>query len=563
MKKMLALLLTATMLLSMCAFSTAMAEEKPLMTIDIYDEAANYHGIQTGWFGKVIKDRFNLELNIIAPQVAGSSIYATRAAEGNLGDLIIMDKNTFKECVGAGLIKDIGDKLPELENLKPYKLQIDTFNTNLGAAEGVYYGIPDQMTDTSPVTLTAEMVYSSPQVRWDLYKAAGSPKVENLDGLLDLLAKIHEIHPTNDAGDPAYPISLWPDWDNNDNMSGPANVVQLTTWYGDKVKGSAILKPDNTFTKITDKTAGYYMITKFINKAYQMGLVDPESFEQDWNSVCSKISAGQIDLIWYNWEIGFWNSQERMNNGTAFQVIPLEDGLFYGDADSYYGSTRAWGVGSKVEGEKYDRVMELIDWLASPEGLVYQHCGIEGFTYEVNEKGKYNQINDNALMDNLPVPEEFGGGGYQDGNNAINQWLCASICTNPATGETYDVKFWETYIEKNMTEMKREWMEHFDAAHSVDWMKKNGKLLASPNVSVALEVDTNDITLIRNDINKVLCKYTWQMFAAETDEDFEALWDKMDKEMEGLDYNTLYEFDCAKWQVEVDAKVAAAAAFAE
>ena len=563
MKKMLALLLTATMLLSMCAFSTAMAEEKPLMTIDIYDEAANYHGIQTGWFGKVIKDRFNLELNIIAPQVAGSSIYATRAAEGNLGDLIIMDKNTFKECVGAGLIKDIGDKLPELENLKPYKLQIDTFNTNLGAAEGVYYGIPDQMTDTSPVSLTAEMVYSSPQVRWDLYKAAGSPKVENLDGLLDLLAKIHEIHPTNDAGDPAYPISLWPDWDNNDNMSGPANVVQLTTWYGDKVKGSAILKPDNTFTKITDKTAGYYMITKFINKAYQMGLVDPESFEQDWNSVCSKISAGQIDLIWYNWEIGFWNSQERMNNGTAFQVIPLEDGLFYGDADSYYGSTRAWGVGSKVEGEKYDRVMELIDWLASPEGLAFQHCGIEGFTYEVNEKGKYNQINDNALMDNLPVPEEFGGGGYQDGNNAINQWLCASICTNPATGETYDVKFWETYIEKNMTDMKRESMAHFDAENSVDWMKKNGKLLASPNVSVALEVDTNDITLIRNDINKVLCKYTWQMFAAETDEDFEALWDKMDKEMEGLDYNTLYEFDCAKWQVEVDAKVAAAAAFAE
>ena len=563
MKKMLALLLTATMLLSMCAFSTAMAEEKSLMTIDIYDEAANYHGIQTGWFGKVIKDRFNLELNIIAPQVAGSSIYATRAAEGNLGDLIIMDKNTFKECVGAGLIKDIGDKLPELENLKPYKLQIDTFNTNLGAAEGVYYGIPDQMTDTSPVSLTAEMVYSSPQVRWDLYKAAGSPKVENLDGLLDLLAKIHEIHPTNDAGDPAYPISLWPDWDNNDNMSGPANVVQLTTWYGDKVKGSAILKPDNTFTKITDKTAGYYTITKFINKAYQMGLVDPESFEQDWNSVCSKISAGQIDLIWYNWEIGFWNSQERMNNGTAFQVIPLEDGLFYADADSYYGSTRAWGVGSKVEGEKYDRVMELIDWLASPEGLAFQHCGIEGFTYEVNEKGKYNQINDNALMDNLPVPEEFGGGGYQDGNNAINQWLCASICTNPATGETYDVKFWETYIEKNMTDMKREWMAHFDAENSVDWMKKNGKLLASPNVSVALEVDTNDITLIRNDINKVLCKYTWQMFAAETDEDFEALWDKMDKEMEGLDYNTLYEFDCAKWQVEVDAKVAAAAAFAE
>ncbi|MDD6052001.1 MAG: sugar ABC transporter substrate-binding protein [Clostridiales bacterium] len=560
MKKMLALLLTAAMLLSMCTIG-AMAEERELLVIDFYDEAANYHGIQTGWFAKVIKDRFNVELNIIAPQVAGEAVYATRAAEGNLGDVLIMDKNRFAECVEAGLVKDISDKLPGCENIMQYKLQIDTFNQNLGKAEGVYYGIPDQMTDTSPVTLTAEMVYSQPQIRWDLYKAAGAPKVADLDGLLDLLAKIHEIHPTNEAGDPAYPFTLWPDWDNNDNMSGPANVVQLTTWLGDKVKGAAILKPDNTFTKLTDETAGYYKITKFINKAYQMGLVDPESFEQDWNSVCSKISNGQVDLIWYNWEIGFWNSQERMDNGTAFQVIPLEDGLFYADADSYYGSTRAWGVGSKVEGAKYDRIMELLDWLASPEGLVFQHIGIEGFNYEVNADGTYSQLNDNALMDNLPTPAEYGGGGYQDGNNQINQWLCASICTNPATGETYDVKFWASYIEKTMTDMKREWMAHFDAKHAVDWMEKNGKLLASPNVSVSLAVDTNDITLIRNDINKVLCKYTWQMFAAETDDQFDALWAKMVKEMEGLDYNSLYEFDCAKWQVEVDAKVAAAEAF--
>lgn len=560
MKRMLALLLATIMVLSMCSF--AAAEEAP-MVIDFYDDAANYHGIQTGWFAKVVKDRFNIELNIIAPQVAGEVVYATRAEDGNLGDILIMDKSKFVNCIEAGLVKDISDKLPECENLMKYKLQIDTYNQSLGKGEGVYLGIPAEMTDTSPVTKTDELVGSQPQIRWDMYKAIGSPDIKDLDGLLDALVKIHEIHPTNEQGDPAYPFTLWPDWDNNDNMSGPANVVQLTTWYGEKLKGAAILKPDNTFTKLTDQNASYYKIVKFLNKANLLGIVDPESFEQDWNSVVSKISNGQVDLLWYNWEIGFWNSSERLQNGTAFLFIPVEDMLYYCDADSYYGSSRVFGVGSKVEGEKYDRVMAFLDWYASPEGLQFQHNGLEGFTYTVNEDGTFTQINDNALMDNLPVPEEFGGGGYQDGNNAINQWLCSSICTNPNTNETYDVKFWASYIEKNNTEMKAEWTEKFGAANAVDWMKKNGKLLASPSVTANLVTDTNDIELLRTDINTALCKYTWQMIAAESEEDCDALWAKMVAELEGLEYDKLYEYDCAKWQVEVDAKVAATEAFAE
>ncbi len=558
MKRFLSLLLTVIMVIPMLS-AVAMAEEAP-MVIDFYDDAANYHGIQTGWFAKVVKDRFNIELNIIAPQVAGESVYATRAADGNLGDVLIMDKSKFVNCIEAGLVKDISDRVLEIENLKPFHQQIEAYNASLNKGEGVYYGIPAEMVNTSAVGVTGEMIYSSPQVRWDLYKAVGSPDVKDLDGLLDLLAKIHEIHPTNENGDPAYPISLWPDWDNNDNMSGPANVVQLTTWYGDKLKGAAMLKPDNTFVKLYDKDGGYYKITKFLNKAYQMGLVDPESFEQDWNAFVGKLQNGQVDLIWYSWQQGFWNSQERMDNGTAFQVIPIEDAMFYADADNYFGSSRVWGIGSKVEGEKYEKILEFLNWYASPEGLTFQHCGIEGLNYIVGEDGKFIPYKDNALMDNLPVPEEFGGGGYQDGNNAINQWLCGSICMNPNTGETYDQKYWASYKAKNMTEMKKEWQARFDAEDSLDWMKKNNKIVISPNCVANLVTDTNDIELLRNEINKVLCKYTWQMFAAETDDEFEALWAKMVDEMDGLDYQTLFDYDCQKWQVEVDAKIAAAAA---
>ena len=557
MKKFLSLFLTVALLLGMCSFTVAASAEEP-MEIVFFDDAANYNGEQTGWFAKVVLDRFNIKLNIIATQVIGDEVFATRSADGDLGDIIIMDKSKFADVVKAGLVKDIGDRIGEIKSLAPFISQIDTFNQDfLGADAGVYYGIPDQMTDTSPTTLTSEMVYSSPQLRWDLYKAIGMPEIKDENDLLDALAKIHEIHPTNEAGDPAYPISLWPDWDNGDNMSGPANVVQLTTWWGDKLKGSAMLKPDFSFVKLYDRDSGYYKATKFINKAYQMGLVDPESFEQDWNSIHPKISSGRIDLIWYDWQPGFWNSQERLDNGTAFQMIPVTNFFYYADADTYYGGDRAWGIGSKVEGEKYDKIIEFLDWYASPEGLTFEHCGIEGLNYTVGEDGKFIPYKDNALMDNLPVPEEYGGGGFNDGNNAINQWLLAAKCTNPNTGETYTSTFWASYIAKNMTQMKKEWQERFDAENAVDWLKKNNRVYIAPNCVAQIATDTPDIELLRNTINPRLAQLTWQLFAAENDEDFEAKWDAMVEELEGLGYDELYNFDCAKWQVQVDAMIAA------
>ena len=558
MKRFLSVLLTLALLLSLVSVSAVAEGEKELLTIDIYDDAANYNGIQSGWFAKIVKDKFNLELNIIASQVVGNTIYATRSEEGNLGDILVVDKAKFPEIVEAGLAKDISDKLPACENIMKFKTQIDVYNKGLTGEDGKYYGIPTEMTDTSPTSITDDVIYSSPMLRWDLYKQIGSPKLETLDDLLAALEKIHEVHPTNEEGDPAYPFSLWPDWDGNDNMIGPANVVQLTTWYGQKLKGSAMLMPDMTFSPLYERENAYYKITKFLNQANQKGLVDPDSGTQNWDNACAKMSSGRVDVMWYSWQVGFWNSVDRLNAGTAFRFIPVNDMKFYADADRYFGSDRMFGVGGKVEGEKYDRIMEFLDWYASPEGAVFEHNGIEGLNYVV-ENGKFKPYKDNALMDNLPVPDEFGGGGFSDGNNAINQWIVSAICVNPNTGERYAQKYWQSYKDMTMTEMKKEWTEVFGAEDDVSWMKANDKLLASPSVDFTPAADNNDIIALRAEINSKLCEYTWNLImTCSTDEEFEAMWDAMVAELDGLGYKDLYEYDCGVWQPEVDAKKAAA-----
>lgn len=526
-------------------------------TLEVFDVAANYQGTQTGWFAKVVKDKFDIELNIIAPQVSGDAVYQTRASDGNLGDILLLESGQFKECVETGLVKDITADIWNYPNLKEFQKQIDMLNNSLEGNDGKTYGIPTEMMNSSPTSYSQDVIYSSPLMRWDLYKELGYPEMKDLDGMLDVLEQMMKKHPTNAAGDNCYPFSLWADWDGGDGMLGIANVVQLTTWYGEKIKGSVILKPDETFIPLTDKAGSYYKILKFLNTAYRRGLVDPDSATQDWNSACAKMSAGQVYLMWYSWQVGFWNSVDRLKDGTAFIFVPVQDQNYYTDADSYYGSGRVFAIGSKVDDAKYKKILEFLDWYASPEGAMYQHDGIEGFNYYKGDDGRLYTKNTNALMDNLPVPEEWGGTGYNDGMNAINQWIVGANSINPLTGETFATQYWSTYKEETMTEMKKEWAEKFGAPEPVDYMKANNKLVISPNVSVSLPTDTNDIAVIRNQCNQTICDYSWQMIFVNDDATFDAKWDEMTQTMNGLGMEELMKFDIEKHTIELNAKKAA------
>ena len=569
MKKVMALLLSLTLVigcLAACSKSednsgsgnagTGTSDAREEITLDIYDAAANFNGEQVGWFAKVIKDKFNIKLNIIAPQQAGDDLYAARTAAGNLGDIVILDPDKFNDCISTKLIKDISADIWNYKNLSDYKTQITTVNQNLPGNSGQIYAIPCEMTNTSPNVRSEDTIYSSPMLRWDLYQELGAPEIKDLDGLLDVLKQMKDKHPTNDAGDPAYPFVLWKDWDGNDGMIGIANVVQLTTWYGEKIRGSAILKPDYTFTPITDKTAGYYKILKFLNEGYQMGLVDPESKTENWDIVWGKMSAGRMYLMWYSWQVGAWNTQDRLNDGTAYIFVPVQDQNYYADADAYYGSGRLWGIGSQVDDAKYKRILEFLDWYASPEALDYQHAGIKDFTDKVEADGKYMAINENANPDNLPVPAEYGGKGYQDGENKINQWIVGAVSKNPTTGEGYAKGYWSHYKEATMGKTKQEWSAKFGAAEPIEWMQKNNKLLLSPSVAVALASDTTDSALWRNQCNQELCDASWKMIFAENDAQFDQMWDEMVKKLDSYHFQDLYKFDVEKHTVEVNAKKA-------
>jgi multiple sugar transport system substrate-binding protein/putative aldouronate transport system substrate-binding protein len=410
------------------------------------------------------------------------------------------------------------------------------------------------MNNNGPTAYKQLHVYSYPRMGWDMYKEAGSPDLKNLDDLLACLKDIQTAHPTNDKGDPAYAISLWKDWDSYYMEC----VAQLTKWYGQEVNGSVLIGTDNSIAPLTDKNGAYYKMLKFFYQANQMGLVDPDSATQDWNSMVSKMQDKRVYLYWYSWQYGFWNTPAKGNEGTNYIEIPVADTNLYQTSDTYYGDGRVLCVGSQVDDAHFARLMEFLDWYASPEGVQIQHAGTEGLTYTV-ENGKYTLTEDglNRFSAEVAVPEEMGGGNWNDGNNQINQWIVASCDINPDTNEPYASDMWSTTIEMNQTTTTKEWTEKFGAADDVEYLTKNNMMTVVPSINMALAIDTTDISLIRKQCGDIIKDASWRMVFAKDDADFEAQWDDLSAQLEGLGWAELTAFDTEKYQPMLEARKAA------
>ncbi len=523
------------------------------LTLEVYDVAANYQGLQSGWYGKILKDKFNIVLNIIAPQVSGDgeALYQTRTASGNLGDIILLDNADMLECVDVGLVADMSADIQSYPNLMRYWEQIEKFNKGIGDGTGIW-GIPTEMNTNGPTAYMAETVSSMPRIPWDFYTELGKPELNTLDDLIQVLADMQAAHPTNEAGDKAYGMTLWKDWDS----TSIENVNQLTKWYGQEVNGSVLIGSDHSITPLTDKNGAYYKMLHFFFDANQKGIVDPDSATQDWTSANDKMKQKRTYLVWNNWMLGFTNSPEIGEKGANYMGMPIADMTVFQTSDYYYGSGRVFGIGSQVDDEKKARIMEFFDWLASPEGCTIQHAGDEGIIYTVNDDGTYTLTEDgyNRFTTEIMIPEELGGGNWKDGNNQVNQWIVQSYDTNPVNGESYVPDLWASYLEKNNTKTNKEWKEMYGAENEVEYLQDKGMMSPVPHINISLAIDTTDIGLIRSQCKTIVCDASWKAIFAADEAAFDAIWDDMCAQLEGFGWNDLVAFDTEKYQPVIDAR---------
>lgn len=114
-----------------------------LVTLDCYSQLANFQGKQGGWFGALLKEEFNVELNIIKES---DNTFATRMESGNLGDIVVFGNSgeNYLAAVKAGLLLDWNsyDLLTNYGSyIKEHMPAALANNAKISGDKGITYGI--------------------------------------------------------------------------------------------------------------------------------------------------------------------------------------------------------------------------------------------------------------------------------------------------------------------------------------------------------------------------------------------------------------------------------------
>lgn len=524
------------------------------ITIDVYDTQANYMGEQTGWFAKVVKDKFNMKLNIISANVGGSSLFETRSANGYLGDLVLtgVSGGTLADLVEADLVMDMSDYIGDCENLQKRMTAIES-TSSLAEEEGIW-AVPCEIS-TLPPTEPSEVTEPTGActVRFDIYEEIGMPEIKDLEDLLTVMKQMQDAAGTSDSGKKVYAFSCFADWDGGIMQ----NATVFPGLFGWDFQGTAmfnIADLDSPIVKVIDDDSFYIRSLRFLYQANQMGLVDPESTTQNFDTLHSKISDGAVLYGWWPWlGTGAYNSSEHTAEGKGFASIVI-DGMkicCYGNY-AYGNNNNAIMVGSKAQDPQ--RMVDFIDWLYSPEGIcmsssdVGGNCGPEGLTWEKDANGKavLTEFGIRAFIDreeNLEMPEEYGGGTWRDGVSQLNYQAVGVSEINEETGMSFAYAKWPDYIELTQTKLSKAWEEWTGYTTSLEYFKANDWLAVRPGINYSAPAYTTEISAINEQVGQIIRNYSWQMVFAENDEHFESLLKEMQDTCIGLGFDSVYEVD--------------------
>ncbi len=520
------------------------------ITVDVFATQANYQGIQSGWFAKIVKDKFNMELNIIAPNVAGGgdTLFQTRSAAGNLGDIVMVgaENGRIQDLVTAGLLMDMTDMIQDRTYIKKYDKALDMI-TGLIDSDRVY-AVPSSVS-LQPATNPSEGLELTfgPYVRWDYYDELGQPKIGTLEDLLPILKDMQEAHPESDSGQKTYAVSLFKDWDGN--MMNLAK--QPTCFYGYDEVGFVLSKADGTDDQsIIDADSEYVRALKFYYQANQLGILDPESTTQNYDTLYNKYVDGSVLFSPWPW-LGqaAYNTTDHKEEGKGFMIAPIQDMNIFSYGATPSGAKYVVGIGSKAQDP--ERMADFIDWLYSPEGVLMScsqtagTAGPQGLTWdmvdgrpELTDFGKEALINGDATM-----PEEWGGGSWKDGISQLNFTTILTSDENPEVGFPYNYTLWDSVIEMNSTPLDKNWQESMGALSTLDYLKSNDQFIVAPGTNYIAPAEPSEISTLRAQIKAIIVENSWKMVFANDDAQFDALLKEMQNTVNDLGYQDVLDYD--------------------
>ena len=382
MRKILALMLALAMMLICCTVSFAEAEEPMVISFMLTEHVHSVMNNEVYTF-KTLGEMFNVTFDF---QMVASDVYNEKVnmvlASGEYPDVMACSTDLMSQYYDTGVVLELTDLIPE---------KIPNFLTACEAANDNY--LKNIKDDDGRYWFLTTIEYSNytlfPFLNEAWLKEVGKEVPTTMDELFDVLMAFKEL-----KGDDAVIWCSGP-WTGSNIWSTAIQYFGTSNRWMHEEEGSYVFGPYERADNLKEALT-------FMHKCSEAGLLDPDWMTRDDDAINALINSNQVGFF-----ITYGDNGNTWGPGGTNGVDFIMPGPMSGGGHKPYVQPNTmishnFYIMSTVQGEKLDKLCEIMNYIYSDEGAKLFSFGEEGVTYTLDEAGE-------PVFTDVILQHELGG----------------------------------------------------------------------------------------------------------------------------------------------------------
>lgn len=524
----------------------AKGEVSDIPTLTMYPANASLtSGLVSGHKGEFFAENgFNLEVWAYSDEKTNAIL-----ASADLPDIMYVPKDKLNDMIDAGMLLNLDeymDQLPNVTSNEKMDVALNYIRTYNSAETGSLYCLPLNVGDLITVYgFNDQTERNALKLLWEPYEGIGAPEIENYDDILEVMSEMLAAYPEDEEGYPFYGTVL----NSGSDTQSFAGVTLYYRWQGyDTGVLEYLLESDmvnGTVSSILNTESKYYEALKWLNKAYTYGLMDPDSINTDRSSMWNK-TANHVMIP--SGTLPGWA------DGGYYQYLVPGSKIYFNGSSTYGNANYVIAISAKSE--HIDECLTLLNMFNDPDAIfrILNGPAGEGNIYTI--EGDMIQLTEEYLdwYENTDHSEAFTmASGEQE------SFWNTSFCVN--TGEllsyvdsegNYRTQRLEGFQElKDIAannETYKKWQETTGYTDWMEWLESEEALVTESdldNINTFAAVPDDSMALTIAAIKDIVVNASWQMVYAQSDAEFEEIWNSMVSDVEKLGAQEVIEWKLA------------------
>lgn len=404
-KKLMAVVLTASLTVSFAAcgkadstgstdtaggtaaVSSSATDNKPV-TLTMWNTEVATPGIQKNAVADEIARLTGVTMDIISGDAQKFKILV---AGNDLPDIIYA--NPAQQQVDPGNLISSKQVIPMDDLIEKYGVNIKkSFSKSIeyskkflssGQDKVYFFPVQTYRGNSETPTISNTIADVGITVRWDLYAKVGYPEIKTTDDFLNVLKQMQDAAKGMAGDKKVYAISGWSDWG-----IWPWWISNTREMGYTDMPNDVMFNNTNGEISIIYSNEDFWKSISFYNKAYKMGIIDPEAFTMKNDQFTDKLKNGQALMGYASWQTDYVNQYfvQTGHPDWGFEKLP-SDGYPYisGITSPEYplGNGQDYANAITANCKNPEKAMQFIDFMSSAEGARLVYSGVKGKHWDV------------------------------------------------------------------------------------------------------------------------------------------------------------------------------------